>query len=114
MARTSRIARTNRFWPAARCDWRLGTLEPVFWLRTVMSARANSPEPANAFPSHRDSGIWRTTNVHHSGASAADSHRLPNTIALIRAMAGVQPLEGWRKITARLNECKMPPPIRLR
>ena len=80
-ARTSRIARTNRIVAGRTLRLALSTLEPVFWLRTVSQVGRNSPELANAFPSHRDSGIWRTTNVHHSGASAADSHRLPNTIA---------------------------------
>jgi len=55
---------------------------PVFWLRTVRSAGRTGRSAAFP-PGLAGSGDRRTTNVHHSGASAADSHRLPN-VALTR------------------------------
>src|SRR5215212_2294335 len=69
---------------------------PVFWLWTVVANRPSRHCRLKARVTIHDSGEFATTDVHHSGASAAEFHRLPvrRSFGLTKTRRASQPPEG--------------------
>lgn len=83
-------------------DGRFEAERPIAW-----RAAGHSPSGRPSHPAQAEQWPSRTTSVHHSGASAAESHRLPSVARGVRNGLRSRPEVAW-KITAERRNASAP------